>query len=128
MSDYQQVTKSSRLKHNLLSKNTHIYVHTCGLLVLHLLCSEPLGDDVGDHNCFTVAVLGFADIRPKVDGLHVLDGQDARRRPCDVTCASLNQPPGSVRVHWALILQNKSTIYFPPDSTVKIILFLLSIF
>lgn len=73
--------------------------------------SEVYGDDVSDNNCFTMAVLGFADILPKVDGLHVLDGQDALRHSCRVTCTSLNQPPGSVYMNWALVLQNKSTIY-----------------
>lgn len=73
--------------------------------------SEVFGDDVADHSCFTVAVFGFADILPEVDGLHVLDGQDALRHSRRVTCAPLNQPPGSVRMNWALVLQNKSAVY-----------------
>lgn len=55
-----------------------------------------------------MVVLGSADVIPKVDGLHVLDGQDARRHPCRLARASLNQSPGSVSMNRALLLHNKS--------------------
>lgn len=72
--------------------------------------SEVLGDDVSDHICFTMAVLGFADILPEVDGLHVLDGQDALGHSCGVACASLHQSPGSVHMNWALVLMRQNQI------------------
>lgn len=79
----------------------------------HPSCSsEVFGDDVGHHDCFTVPVLGFADIIPKVDGLHVLDGQDGLGHSRRLARASLNQPPGGMSVNWAPVLHNKSTSYF----------------
>lgn len=65
------------------------------------------GDDVGRHNCLTMLVLGFADIGPKVDGLHVFYSHDALGDPRGVAHASVNQPPGSLDVNWAIVLHNK---------------------
>lgn len=101
--------KSSGLKLILPSKDTPIFMYTRGVLPSNHLpgSSEVFGDDVRHHDCCPMAVLGFADILPEVDGLHVFNGQDALRNACGVTCTSLHQPPGSVCVNWPLVLQSE---------------------
>lgn len=73
---------------------------------------ELLGEDVGHHTSLSVLVLGFTDVVPKVDGLQVLDSQDALGDPGGVAHPSVDQPQGHVDVNWTVVLHNETKIYY----------------